>query len=145
METRTARRFKGSQQVGENSTASIFSAAALRTIAPRFEASTTPSSTATRFASDRIVSGAGSGLYHPILKYEFEHHFADETALDSPEARPTPAELRKFVRRARYALIVRPPADMAEEYGELWESPPALNRDFTLFEVAPDGRLRPVR
>ena len=62
MDTRTARRFSGSQHVDENTTASMFSAAALLTIAPRFEASTIPSSTAMRFAPFRTASNAGRGF-----------------------------------------------------------------------------------
>ncbi len=51
MLTRTERRTSGSQQVGESSIASTPRAAALRTAAPTFVASVTPSSTATRRAA----------------------------------------------------------------------------------------------
>ena len=91
------------------------------------------------------VSGAGNGVYHPILKYEYEDRFVDETALNGPERKMSAAELREFVRQARYVLIVRPPKELPPELAALWRSPPELRRDFTLFEVAPEGYLRPVR
>ncbi len=61
MLTRTARRFSGSQQDGDSSTASMPSAAALRKIAPTFAASTMSSSTAMRRAPAQISSISGIG------------------------------------------------------------------------------------
>ena len=60
--TRTARRQSGSQQEGLTRTASMFSAAALRKMAPTLVESTMPSSTATRQAfrqSSSTVRGFG--------------------------------------------------------------------------------------
>ena len=60
MLTRTARRLRGSQQVGVTSTASICRAAAERKIAPTLVGSTMPSSTATRLARAHSSSTEGS-------------------------------------------------------------------------------------
>ena len=57
---RTARRLRGSQQVGVTSTASICRAAAERKIAPTLVGSTMPSSTATRLARAHSSSTEGS-------------------------------------------------------------------------------------
>ena len=60
MLTRTARRFSGSQQVGESKTASMCSAAAERKMAPTLVVSTMPSSTATRRAFRQMASTVGN-------------------------------------------------------------------------------------
>ena len=93
-------------------------------------------------ASFVAVSGAGDGLYHPILKYEYGYSFVDETPLCDLDDQ---AELLEFVKQARYVLIVMPPENMAREFPDIWETPPELKKDFTLFEVTPRGKLRPVR
>ena len=59
--TRTARRYSGSPQVGVTSTASMFSAAAERKMAPMLVESTMPSRTATRRALAHTASTLGRG------------------------------------------------------------------------------------
>ena len=59
MLTRTARRWRGSQQVGVTSTPSMWRAAAERKMAPTLVGSTMPSSTATRLAPAHSSSTAG--------------------------------------------------------------------------------------
>ena len=60
MLTRQLRRYSGLEQAGVSSTASIFSAAALRKMAPTLVGFIISSSTATRFAPRQTSSTAGS-------------------------------------------------------------------------------------
>ena len=94
-----------------------------------------------------IISGVNGGMYYYMFRYEFEDRFAAELLLDDPESgRAKPATIREFVRQAPYVLVVYPQEDLAREYAELWETtPPEPGAPFTLFEVTPEGRLRPVR
>ena len=91
-----------------------------------------------------VLSGVSNGICHPIFRYEFGAHFIDERPLNRADGM-TPQAIGEFIRGRRYVLIVMPPKDAARDFAELWESPPDLTEDFTLFEVTPEGRLRPVR
>ena len=100
-----------------------------------------------RFA---VVTDGGGGIYHFIFRYEFGDNFAGETLLpprepDEPYICPPAAELAEKFRPVRHVLFVRPRPGLAQEYAELWETPPEFGSDFTLFEVTPQGKLRPVR
>ena len=100
-----------------------------------------------RFA---VVTDGGGGIYSFIFKYEFGDSFAGETLLPprepgEPYVLPPARELADTFRKVRHVLFVRPREGLAREYAELWEAPPEFKNDLTLFEVAPGGRLRPVR
>ena len=99
----------------------------------------------TRFA---VVSGAGKGLYLHIFRYLYEDRIVGEALIPNPAGGRdhSAAELReKLFGRARYVLVVHPHQSLKTQYAELWEEPPVFEGSFTLFEVAPDQRLRPVR
>ena len=101
-----------------------------------------------RFA---VVSSRGGGLYFHMFRNEFAHRFVGEALLLPAEPgrpqEPTPDELRRrFLELgARHVLVLHPYEALARDYAALWESPPELETDYTIFEVTPEGRLRPLR
>ena len=92
------------------------------------------------------VSGECGGQYYRMLLYEYGPRVAGEMLLNDPEGGRVKAEkLREFVRQAPYVLILYPQESTPREYPELWESPPGKLEPISLFEVTPEGKLRPVR
>ena len=94
------------------------------------------------------VSEAGGGLYYRMLLYEYKERFVDEMLLNKEEGgRVSPQELREFIRarKAPYVLLLHPQNETVRDYAELWEEPPDTREKFALYEVTPEGRLRPVR
>ena len=96
------------------------------------------------------VSGRGRGVYSFILKGEYEDRFVGEIEIVQEGGvwkGPTPAELKRKIREVRHVLFLSPANELALKYAELFEDPPRDRKvwDFTLFEVTPEGLLRPVR
>ena len=96
------------------------------------------------------VTGTGDGLFLHMLRNEYELNVAAEIELpprseNRPYVHPEPAELKKRFREVRHVLFLHPREGLAQEYAELWESPPEKVEDLALYEVAPDGRLRSLR
>jgi hypothetical protein len=99
----------------------------------------------TRFT---VISGKGNGIFRFMLTYGYEERFVDEVLVPAPPGEHdfSAAELReKLFGCARYVLIVHPDDSLKTQYAEIWEEPPVFEGNFTLFEVTPDKRLRPVR
>ena len=95
------------------------------------------------------VTGEGRGIYDHILRGEYEGRFVREIKFDqdprSGSDDLSPEEFARQIRGASHVLFASPGRKIAQRYAELLEVPPEEVEDFTLFEVTPEGRLRPVR
>ena len=94
------------------------------------------------------ISELGGGLYERMLLYEYKEVFLGEKLLNKDAGgRVSVQELKEFIRdrEAPYVLVVHPQKETVRDYAELWEEPPDLKEKFILYEVTPEGRLRPVR
>ncbi len=90
------------------------------------------------------ISNGGGGVYYQHFRYDYEDNFVDELLLGE---RVTPRMVKEFIRdrKAPYVVVVQRGEPLTRDYAELWDGPPNIEHRMSLYEVAPDGRLRSVR